>query len=291
MQTPAQIRERVKSIIQLPALPTLALEVVEMIDNPKTSAQQLGRLISADQALTAKVLKISNSPFYGFPKKISTVDFAIIVLGFDALKEIVISIALVSSLQKKADHYFDTKSFWDHSISTGAIARRLARDIGYRVTGEVFVAGLLHDMGISVLNKYFMSDFHRIIDIVRDSELSFREAEESVIGVSHSEIGSWLAERWNLPDHLVESVMCHHEPAKAKINPQLVSIIHCADVFATQIARKQVDYDRGLQFDEVALDILNLNDKNLLDEYVNQYAETIENDLRETAILSHVAGF
>jgi putative nucleotidyltransferase with HDIG domain len=291
MQTPEQIRERVKSIIQLPALPTLALEVVEMVDNPKTSAQQLGRLISADQALTAKVLKIANSPFYGFPKKISTVDFAIIVLGFDALKEIVISIALVSSLQKKTDRYFDTKSFWDHSISTGAIARRLARDVGYRVTGEVFVAGLLHDMGISVMNKYFMSDFHRIIDIVHDSELTFREAEESVIGISHAEIGSWLAERWNLPDHLVEAVLCHHDPSKAKINPQLVAIIHCADVFAGQIATKKSEYDQGLLFDEAALNILDLNDKNLLDEYHNQYSETIENDIRETAILSHVAGF
>ena len=153
MMTPEQIREKVKTIIQLPALPSLAFEVVEMVDDPKTSAAQLGKLIAADQALAGKVLKIANSPFYGFPKKISTIDFAIIVLGFDALKEIVISIALVSSLQKKADSYFNTKTFWDHSISTGVIARRLARDIGYRVTGEVFVAGLIHDMGISILNK------------------------------------------------------------------------------------------------------------------------------------------
>ncbi len=288
MLTPEQIRERVKSIIQLPALPTLALEVVEMVDNPKTSAQQLGRLISADQALTAKVLKIANSPFYGFPKKISTVDFAIIVLGFDALKEIVISIALVSSLQKKADHYFNTKIFWDHSISTGAIARRLARDIGYRVTGEVFVAGLLHDMGISVLNKYFTSDFHRIIEIARDTELSFREAEDSVLGLTHAEIGSWLGERWNLPDHLVESIMYHHEPEKAKLNPQLVSIIHCADVFATKISSEKIDYDKDITFDPAALEILKLNDEILLQEYIHQYSDTLQHDLRETAILSNL---
>ena len=103
-----------QTIIQLPALPTIAMEVVEMVDNPKTSASKLGRLISTDQALTAKVLKIANSPFYGFPRKISTIDFAIIVLGYDALKEIVISISLVSSLQKKSDRMFDAKVFWDH---------------------------------------------------------------------------------------------------------------------------------------------------------------------------------
>jgi len=286
MLTPEQIKERVKTIIQLPALPTLALEVVEMVDNPKTSAQQLGRLISADSALTGKVLKIANSPFYGFPKKISTVDFAIIVLGFDALKEIVISIALVSTLQRKTDTFFNTQSFWDHSISTGVIARRLARDIGYRVTGEVFVAGLLHDMGISVLNKYFSSEFHRIVDIVRESELSFYDAEESVLAVTHAEIGGWLGERWNLPDHLVEAITCHHQPSKATINPQLVSIIHCADVFANQIHTENLDYDKGLVFDEAALDLLNLRDENLLLQYKNQYS--IQNDLKDASILSHL---
>ncbi len=289
MLTPEQIQERVKTIIQLPALPALALEVVEMVDNPKTSAQQLGRLISADSALTGKVLKIANSPFYGFPKKISTVDFAIIVLGFDALKEIVISIALVSTLQRKTDTYFNTQLFWDHSIATGVIARRLARDIGYRVTGEVFVAGLLHDMGISVLNKYFSSEFHRIIEIVRESNLTFHDAEESVLGVSHSEIGGWLGERWNLPDHLVEAIKFHHQPAKAVINPQLVAIINCADVFANQINTEELEYDKGATFDDAALDVLNLHDENLLQEYKNQYSETIQNDLKETSILSHLA--
>jgi HD-like signal output (HDOD) protein len=163
MMSPEQIKERIQTIIQLPALPTVAMEVVEMVDNPKTSASRLGKVISTDQALTAKVLKIANSPFYGFPRKISTIDFAIIVLGYDALKEIVISISLVSSLQKKSDQYFDAKGFWDHSIASGVLARRLARDLDYRVSGEVFVGGLLHDMGISVLHRYFRAEFKRIV--------------------------------------------------------------------------------------------------------------------------------
>lgn len=287
--TPEQIKERVKSIIQLPALPTLALEVADMIDNPKTSAQQLGRLISSDQALTAKVLKIANSPFYGFPKKISTVDFAIIVLGFDALKEIIISIALVSSLQKKADTYFNTKAFWDHSMSTGIIARRLGKDVGYRVTGEVFVAGLLHDMGISVLNKYFTSEFHRIIEIVRETDLTFLEAEESVLGVTHMEIGGWLGERWNLPEHLVETILCHHHPGNSKRNPELVAIIHCADVFSLRIKTEPVEFDKGLLFDPAALEILKLNDEHLLEEYIREYSEVVLNDVRDVEIISHLA--
>ena len=153
----------------------------------------------------------------------------------------------------------------------------------------MFVAGLLHDMGISVLNKYFSSEFHRIIEIVRESNLTFHDAEESVLGVSHSEIGGWLGERWNLPDHLVEAIKFHHQPAKAVINPQLVAIINCADVFANQINTEELEYDKGATFDDAALDVLNLHDENLLQEYKNQYSETIQNDLKETSILSHLA--
>lgn len=282
------IRDKVKTIINLPALPSIAMEVVEMVDNPKTSASQLGKIISTDQALTAKVLKIANSPFYGFPKKIATIDFAIIVLGFDALKEIVISISLVSSLQKKTDKYFDSKAFWDHSIAAGVIARRLARDLGYRVSGEVFVGGLLHDMGISVMHRYFNNEFKRIVDIARESELTFMEAEESVLGVTHADIGSWLAERWNLPDHLVEGVLFHSDPSKAEKNPELVAIIHCADVFAARINGNTVEFDKGVEFDQGALQRLQLDDPNVLEEYIRNYTDVINADIREAAMLAHL---
>ncbi len=286
MMTPEQIKEKIKSIIQLPALPAVAMEVVELVDNPKTSASKLGKVISSDQALTAKVLKIANSPFYGFPKKISTIDFAIIVLGFDALKEIVISISLVSSLQKKSDNYFDAKTFWDHSISTGVVARRLARDLGYRISGEVFVGGLLHDMGVSVLHRYFNSEFSRIIEITRETDLNILEAEESVMGVTHGEVGGWLAERWNLPEHLAEAIAFHHVPAKAQINPDLVALVHCADIMSLQITRQQIDWDKGIEFDPAALERLRLNDPDVLNGYMNTYAEVLKTDIEQVTALS-----
>lgn len=286
MRTPEQIKDRVLTIIQLPALPTIAMEVIQMVDNPKTSASSLGKLISSDQALTAKVLKIANSPFYGFPKRISTIDFAIIVLGFDALREIVISISLVSSLQRKTDKYFDAKGFWDHSIATGVIARRLARDLGYRISGEVFVAGLLHDMGISILHRYFANDFKRIVEIVRESDLAFLEAEESVLQVTHGEVGGWLAERWNLPDHLTEAISLHHTPGIARRNRELVALIHCADVFCTRILEDAVEFDRGIDFDPDALQALKLDDPEVLNRYLQDYKTAIQQDIDQVTALS-----
>lgn len=288
MYTPEQIRNKVQSIIQLPALPSLAMEVVEMVDNPKTSASQLGRVISSDQALTGKVLKIANSPFYGFPKKISTVDFAIIILGFDALKEIVISISLISSLQKKGDKYFSAKMFWDHSISSGVIARRLARDLGYRVSGEVFVGGLLHDMGISVLSRYFESEYKRIVEVARETELTFLEAEESILGVTHAQVGGWLAERWNLPDHLIEAVAKHHTPGEAALNTDLVALIHCADVLAHRISPTPVEFDKGIDFDKQALERLRLADESALHQYITEYSAIIQEDIEQTMTFANV---
>jgi putative nucleotidyltransferase with HDIG domain len=279
MMSPEFIKERIQSIIQLPALPAVAMEVVELVDNPRTSASKLGKVISTDQALTAKVLKIANSPFYGFPRKISTIDFAIIVLGYDALKEIVISISLINSLQKKSDGLFDSKGFWDHAIATGVLARRLARDLGYRVTEEVFVGGLLHDMGVSVLHRYFKSEFRRIVEIARESDLTFLEAEESVLSVTHADVGGWLAERWNLPGHLVEAISLHHTPAKAERNQELVSIIHCADVFSCRVMKGHVEFDKGIDFDRVALERLGLNDETSIAEYIENCTAVLDGDL------------
>jgi putative nucleotidyltransferase with HDIG domain len=279
MPSPGFIKDKVQTILQLPALPVVAEEVVEMVENPKTSAAQLGKVISTDQGLTTKVLKIANSAFYGFPKRISTVDFAIIVLGFDALREIVISISLVSALQKKEDATFDTQRFWDHAIYTGVISRRLARDLGYRVTGEVFVGGLLHDMGMSVLQQHFNKEYKQIVEMVTTSETTWSEAEEKILGVKHSHIGGWLAERWNFPSALVEAVAQHHTPLEAKENPELVAIIHCADVIANRLIDEPMLHDRELEFQPGVLERLHLNDPLLLDEYMRAYGDIIKTDM------------
>jgi putative nucleotidyltransferase with HDIG domain len=280
MLSPQFIRDKVQTIIQLPALPAVAAEVVEMVENPKTSASKLGKVIETDQGLTSKVLKIANSAFYGFPKQIATVDFAIIVLGFDALKEIVISISLVSALQNKGNTSFDARGFWDHSIYSGVIARRLARDLGYRVSGEVFVGGLLHDMGVAVLHQHFQNEYKHILEEVKTSDVPFLEAEQNILGVTHAEIGGWLAERWNFPVHLVEAISTHHHPLDAKENADLVSIIHCADVLANELSLSPAPFDKGLSFIPEVLQRLHLDEPGLLEEYMARYRSIITADMK-----------
>lgn len=279
MMLPESIKERVQSVIQLPALPSVAAEIMAMVEDPRTSASALARVIATDPTLTAKVLKVANSPFYGFPRKVSTIDFAVIVLGYDALREIVVSISLVNSLQQKSDACFDAKRFWDHAVACGVVARRLARDVKYRVSGEVFVGGLLHDMGIPVLHRDFPHEFERIVDIARDTDLTFQEAEESVLGVTHADVGGWMAERWNLPDHLVDAIRHHHTPDRARRSPELVSLIHCADVLAVRLGGVPVGFEKGLEFNQEALTSLRLNEETVLREYATSCAKLIQNDV------------
>jgi HD-like signal output (HDOD) protein len=149
----------------------------------------------------------------------------------------------------------------------------------------VFVGGLLHDMGISVMHRYFRPEFKRIMEITRETDLTYLEAEESVLGVSHGDIGGWLAERWNLPDHLVEAIMYHHDPTKATKNSELVALIHCADIFSSRISDVPVEFEKGVEFDPAALDRLHLNDESVLSEFLTTYTSLIKMDLEQVTRL------
>jgi HD-like signal output (HDOD) protein len=134
---------------------------------------------------------------------------------------------------------------------------------------------------VSVLHRYFKNEFARITEIVRETDLTAMEAEESVLGVTHAEIGGWLAERWNLPDHLVEAITLHHQPTRAEQNKDLVALIHCADVFACKMNGSPAEFDKGNDFDRKALDHLQLNDDKVLADYMTNYRELLKQDLEQ----------
>ncbi len=135
-------------------------------------------------------------------------------------------------------------------------------------------------MGVSVLSRYFRNEYQRIVGIVRETDLNFVEAEESVLGVTHADVGGWLAERWILPDHLVEAVSLHHAPANAARNPDLVALIHCGDVFACRIMGT-AEFDKGVEFDHDALNRLQLNDAARREEYMASYSSLVQAELAQ----------
>lgn len=230
-----RLRRITEKIIGLPTLPIVVTRLIELVGNPRTSAGDLDHLISADQALSAKILKVSNSAFYGFPRKIVTVKWAIVVLGFEAVKNIGLSVALLERFPEGESHeLFDRRQFWTHAIGCGAAARVLARRLGYRREAEAFVAGILHDIGKLILVEYFRDRFLAAVRLARRENLYIAQAEEILLGVSHAEVGGWLAEKWNLPGELVEVISRHHGPFPDEEDGDpksidLTYIVHAAD--------------------------------------------------------------
>lgn len=225
-----RVRRITESIIGLPTLPSVVSKMIELVDNPKTSAAILARLISTDQALTAKILKLANSAYYGFPREISTVNLAIVVLGFNTVKDMGLSISVLNAFKGRAEsEHFDVSKFWEHCIACGVASRSMARLFRYRIVGEAFVAGLLHDVGKVVLNQYLHPEFDEIMTRVHDDHVLLLQAEQAVLGTTHAQVGGWLAEKWYLPPPIAEAISYHHAPLQAKKHPDIALLAHFAD--------------------------------------------------------------
>jgi HD-like signal output (HDOD) protein len=211
-------------------LPTVVTQLISLIEDPKSSARQVAQLISTDQALTAKILKVANSAFYGFPREISTVQLAIVVLGFEQVKNLSLSVAVLRRFSSGKEHrLFDRQRFWDHAIACGVAGRMLAKKVHPRMEGEAFVAGVLHDIGKLILIEYFFDEFSEALELAETEDLTIIEAEEQVLGVTHSDIGGWLAEKWNLPPSLVNAIAFHHRPGEMDEPDELVNFVHLAN--------------------------------------------------------------
>jgi len=230
-----QVQERVRRLVErvqgLPTLPSMLHNINQMILNPRTSAKEVAQVISVDPSLTAKVLRVVNSSFYGFPNRITTISHAIVILGFNTIKSIVLSSTIFDVFRKGAKPTdFDRAEFWKHSIGCGSAAKVIGRRLGYPMLEELFIAGLLHDVGKIVMDQFLPEKFAEVLELVKAKNLLIAEAESQVLGATHADIGAWLFERWNLSRGLIETVRCHHNPALAAESPKFAEIIHVADV-------------------------------------------------------------
>jgi HD-like signal output (HDOD) protein len=276
-------RERYKFVLSqvynLPSIPIVMLEVNKLLENPMTSAAELGKVISKDQGLVTKILTVANSPLYGLPRRVSTIDFAIIILGFDHIKNIVIALSMIEAFKNKSDKNLDQKKYWVHSFLTATAAKRIADDLGYHVTGEAFTAGLLHDLGIPVIHKYLHSDFIKICDLVEKQNYSYKDAQEDVLGLTHCDIGYHLACKWNLPLSLSDAILNHHVPGNSEQNKMLASIVHLADYMTFKLEVGNFVWDNNFELDPGIFKILNLSDETFVEKFIQKYKDQFVNQI------------
>jgi len=232
VQQKKQIRQSLESISSIPTLPVVIEKLTRLLQNPKTSAEEIGKAITTDQALASKVLKLVNSAFYGFPGKISTITHAIVILGFSTVKNVVLTASIFDAFRKKGTGIegFDLEHFWLHSIACGAAAQSIAKITGSNQKEECFIAGLVHDIGKIILCQYLPEEFREAFVYSRENSVLFFQSENELFDVTHQEIGGFLAERWNLPKDLQNAVKFHHSPSPAHDYYMMTAIVHCADI-------------------------------------------------------------
>ncbi|MEW6258647.1 MAG: HDOD domain-containing protein [Thermodesulfobacteriota bacterium] len=229
---PQHLKNVIQRINDLPTLPRTILRISELVNNPKTSAKDLAKVITDDQVLTARLLKLVNSSFYGFPQKISTVTGAIVLLGFDAIRNLLLTTSVFDlfSNKYKANKELQEK-FWDHSLGCAIGAKAIGGFLKSEQVEELFVAGLLHDIGKIVEMMIMPQEFEQAVQKTRDEPITIYQAEEQVLGFTHTEVGRLLAEKWNLPTKLSHIIAHHHHPIKAGRFVDETAVVHVADIF------------------------------------------------------------
>ncbi|OGR29476.1 MAG: HD family phosphohydrolase [Desulfuromonadaceae bacterium GWB2_53_15] len=220
----------------LPTIPVVATKVMQLIESEGVSAEELARVVSADPAVAARVLKISNSSFYGCQRQIQTLSHAIMMLGYNTLRSLVVA-ASVKQVYKP--YGLTEKMLWEHSFGAGLAARLIANNTRLVNEEEAFLGGLFHDIGKIIMNFFDKQQFQKVMEKCYNEEISFLEAEQQVYSYNHAEVGGLVIKKWNFPEMLMKAVLQHHhftfekdeDPSQVK----LTCIVGLANIFCHKL--------------------------------------------------------
>lgn len=228
-------QELVQKNINLLSLPETAMRINSMVSDPNSTASDIGDVVSQDPALTARLLRVVNSAFYGFPSKIDTISMAITILGTRQLRDLVMTTSVINRFRDIPASVVDMENFWCHSLTTALAAKNFANHMKISNSERLFVAGLLHDIGKLVMYIALPDPSRQVVEIAGEPQVDSNHVEEAIFGFTHSQVGAELLRQWKLPESLIEPVAYHHEPALAKVYQQETAIVHLANVIANDI--------------------------------------------------------
>ncbi len=277
------ILEKLELIEKLPTLPVVVNQITQLIQSNRSNMAQIAAVIARDQAIASRVIRLVNSAYYGLKTRITSIQQAITLLGLNAVKNIVIGVAIVKTFKEETGSasMFDRQKFWLSTFFCALLSKSIAQHIGSTNTEDYFLAGLLHDVGILVLDQFFHQEFKDVIRNCLQTGDKLFDVENRTLGTNHCEIGEYLAKRWKLPETLTNCIRAHHQPLFALRDPDtcinLLLSVHLADSFT-----QKVGFNIGIecaipQPSQVAMHKLEINESviNGLAEDVSKITSTV----------------
>jgi len=215
-------------VSDLPAFPVVIEQATSLANDPQSSASDLAKVIQNDTALTAKILRITNSPFYGMSREISTVKDAVVVMGFSAVRSLSVAMSAMRTLRTSDGPFFSEEIFWMHSMCCAMVAQRLSKEASLHMD-DAFTAGLLHDVGKLTLHKYAPEPFTAVLTAQAQAATISCEIEMKLLNTTHAELGRKLCERWQLPPSLAAAIGGHHQWRPRQVQSKLAALCSVAD--------------------------------------------------------------
>lgn len=220
----SEIIHIIKDTRSLPTLPGIISRLSSLAEDGKVSVDEMARVVTSDQVLSAKVLKLVNSPFYGFSGRISTVSKALILLGVNVVKSLAISSSIFEIMEK------NIVGLWEHSLGAAVAANIIARKLNLPEREEISTAALLHDIGKVIIKIKLEEDYEHLIKVIKEKELPMIDCEKELFNIDHAEIGEWLGKSWLLPEKLIEPIAFHHNVEKSIMQRAKTAVVHVSDV-------------------------------------------------------------
>ena len=246
---PDEILKKLDSIKDIPTLPTLVFELNELLQDANTPITDISDIIEKDQAMSLRVLKLVNSAFYGIHKEVNDIGNAIVLLGFNTVRNAIVSLSVINSFSGlKALEGFEISDFWKHSLAVAVVSKGLAEKTKIASSDSCFVGGLLHDIGKVILAQYFQDLFEKVWKAAKKENLSFYEAEKKEISIDHTIIGAHLATNWELPENFIDVIRWHHDVKNDTESKKMILVIYLSDIIVNSY---NADPDSSIDLSEV----------------------------------------
>jgi putative nucleotidyltransferase with HDIG domain len=229
---PKKLVERLAShIAEISSLPTVAIQIANLANDSDTDCDEMVQAIRSDPALAMRMMRTVNSSFYGLTSKVSDLKQGVVLVGFEEVRKLALT-AYVAPLFRQSTGYgaYTRRGLWNHMVATGVVAELIARECGGIQPQQAYLAGLLHDVGIILIDQYLHKLFQRIVDQLTE-ETPLCEVEIEVLGFDHQALGAHVAARWNLPEHLVDAIRHHHALRdQGDSQSSMVQVVALADI-------------------------------------------------------------